>query len=63
MQFGLTYSATCQTYWVIWDLPVLSPDGDILCFAQEILIESSINHSEREVQLDQFCILGIQIIN
>nr|YP_009493729.1 ATP-dependent Clp protease proteolytic subunit [Weigela florida]AWN57688.1 ATP-dependent Clp protease proteolytic subunit [Weigela florida] len=22
---GLTYSATCQVYWVIWDFPVLSP--------------------------------------
>ena len=45
MQFGLTYSATCQTYWLIWDLPVLSPDGDILCFAQERLIELSKNRS------------------
>lgn len=41
MHIGLTYSATCQIYWVIWDFPVLSPDRDILCFAQERLIESS----------------------
>ncbi|RWR97901.1 clp protease proteolytic subunit chloroplast [Cinnamomum micranthum f. kanehirae] len=45
MQFGLTYSVTCQTYWVIWDFPVLSPDRDILCFAQERLIEPSIIRS------------------
>jgi hypothetical protein len=36
-KLGLTYSATCQIYWVIWDLPVLFPDRDILCFAEEIL--------------------------
>ena len=36
IHLGLTYSATCQIYWVIWDFPVLSPDRDILCFAQKI---------------------------
>ena len=36
-KLGLTYSVTCQTYWVIWDLPALFPDRDILCFAEEIL--------------------------
>lgn len=36
-KLGLTYSATCQIYWVIWDLPLLFPDRDILCFAEEIL--------------------------
>nr|YP_010190994.1 Clp protease proteolytic subunit [Aster sampsonii]QZL13372.1 Clp protease proteolytic subunit [Aster sampsonii] len=25
MQLGLTYSATCQIYWAIWDFPVFSP--------------------------------------
>ncbi|KAI3674055.1 hypothetical protein L2E82_52701 [Cichorium intybus] len=25
MHLGLTYSATCQIYWVIWDFPVFSP--------------------------------------
>ncbi|RWR97764.1 clp protease proteolytic subunit chloroplast [Cinnamomum micranthum f. kanehirae] len=48
MQFGLTYSVTCQTYWVIWDFPVLSPDRDILCFAQERLIEPSIIRSAKK---------------
>jgi hypothetical protein len=53
MQFGLTYSATCQTYWVIWDFPVLSPDRDTLCFAQKRLFEPSnqYNNLEREIQL------------
>ncbi|KAF7800479.1 clp protease proteolytic subunit chloroplast [Senna tora] len=32
MQLGLTYSATCQIYWGIWDFPVLFPDRDILSF-------------------------------
>jgi hypothetical protein len=41
MHLGLTYSATCQIYWVTWDSPILSPDRDILSFAQERLIESS----------------------
>lgn len=41
MLFGLTYSATCQIYWVIRDSPVLSPDRDILCFTQKRLIELS----------------------
>ena len=36
-KLGLTYSVTCQKYWVIWDLPVLFPDQDIRCFAEEIL--------------------------
>ena len=54
MQFGLTYSATCQIYWVIWDSPVLSPDRDILCFAQKRLIELSKICSVKcnEVQLE-----------
>jgi hypothetical protein len=41
MHLGLTYSATCQIYWVTWDSPILSPDRDILSFAQERLIELS----------------------
>jgi len=36
-EMGLTYSAACQTYWVIWDFPVLFPDRKILCLAEEIL--------------------------
>lgn len=35
MQLGLTYSATCEIYWVTWDFPVLSPDRDIPGFDQE----------------------------
>jgi len=55
MQFGLTYSATCQTYWVIWEFPVLSSDRDTLCFAQKRLLDlKTINNLEREVQLDPF---------
>lgn len=58
MQFGLTYSATCQIYWVIWDSPVLSPDRDILCFAQKRLIELSKICSVKwnEVQLEIYFI-------
>lgn len=41
MHLGLTYSATCQIYWVTWDFPILSPDRDILSFAQERLIDLS----------------------
>ena len=41
MHLGLTYSATCQIYWVTWDSPILSPDRDILSFAQERLIDLS----------------------
>ena len=41
MHCGLTYSATCQIYWVIWYFPVLFPDRDILLFAQQRLIELS----------------------
>lgn len=70
MHLGLTYSATCQIYWVIWDFPVLSPDRDILCFAQKKLIELSkiCSVKRNEVQLDPFCeevsrlILAIKII-
>ena len=36
-------SATCQIYCVIQDLPVLSPERDIFCFAQERETESSKN--------------------
>ena len=56
MHLGLTYSATCQIYWVIWDFPVLSPDRDILCFAQKKLIELSkiCSVKRNEVQLDPF---------
>ena len=52
MHLGLTYSATCQKYGVIWDFPVLFPDRDILCFAQEIKMESSKNWSVKCMQLD-----------
>lgn len=56
MHLGLTYSATCQIYWVIWDFPVLSPDRDILSFTPKRLIESSKIWSVKcnEVQLDRF---------
>ena len=52
MQFGLTYSATCQTYWVIWNFPVLSPGRDTLCFAQKNCLNHQFNNLEREIQLD-----------
>ena len=66
----LTYSATCQIYWVIWYSPVLFPDRDILPFAQERLIELSKIWSVKcnEVHLNIFfrgvykLILAIQII-
>lgn len=35
IHLGLTYSATCQIYWAIWDFPIFSLDRDILCFAQK----------------------------
>jgi len=41
MHRGLTYSATCQIYWVTWNFPILSPDRDIPSFAQKRLIELS----------------------
>lgn len=57
MHLGLTYSATCQIYWVIWDFPILSLDGDILRFASKKKIElSKICSVKRdEVQIDPFC--------
>ena len=57
MHLGLTYSATCQIYWVIWDFPILSPDRDSLGFAPKKLIELSKICSVKcnEVQLDPFC--------
>ena len=58
MHPGLTYSATCQICWVIRDFPVLFPDRDILCFAQERLIESSKIWS---VKCNQIHFGGIQI--
>lgn len=56
MHRGLTYSATCQIYLVIWYFPVLLPDRDILSFAQERLIESSKIWSVKynEVQFNLF---------
>jgi len=63
MPLGLTYSATCQIYWVIWDFPVLSPDRDILCFAQKRF--GIIKKLEREVKSSEiisfFVLEGIQI--
>ena len=60
MHLGLTYSATCQIYWVVWDFPVLSPDGDIiLSFTppqKKGLIKPSkiVSVKCNEVQLDRF---------
>ncbi len=72
MHRGLTYSATCQIYWVIRYFPVLFPDRDILSFAQERLIELSKIWSVKcnEVKLNSFLnlkrvyrlILSIRII-
>lgn len=57
MHLGLTYSATCQIYWVIWYFPILSLDGDILCFAPKNKIELSkiCSVKRNEVQIDPFC--------
>lgn len=62
MHLGLTYSATCQIYWVIWDFPVFS-SIEIYSVSPT---KDQLNHQnlEREVQLDPF--LGrirITIIN
>jgi hypothetical protein len=57
MHLGLTYSATCQIYWVIRDFPVISPDRDILSFTpKKTLVESSKIWCVKwnEVQLDRF---------
>ena len=70
MHRGLTYSATCQIYWVIWYFPVLFPDQDILSFAQQRLIELSKIWSVKynEVEFNLFfrgvdrLILAIRII-
>lgn len=62
MHLGLTYSATCQIYWAVWDFPVLSPDRDILCFAQERLIESSKSWSVKFICGGFRLILSIRII-
>lgn len=52
MHLGLTYSATCQIYLVIWDFPVFSPIE--ISSVSPRKIHFIIKNLEREVQLDPF---------